>query len=283
MILPDFVLTSRANQICLYNGLDSIEQCPDKKHFESYPHDITYNFNSRGYRDQEWPTTLNELQNAIWCVGDSFTVGVGSPLTHTWPNILQQATQRRTINVSLDGASNMWIARKSRRIIEIVRPKNLIIHWSYISRREVDLDERIEQSWQDFYQSVADPSWPKCSWKDIDQLPSNIIDELTRVYGGWSENQIGDEDRRLMCINSTHEEDVENTIVLAKMLESLETETKIIHSFIPGFALNSKMFFLQMPGQVIPEFDRLDLARDHHHYDIKTSQYFVNQIMSLLN
>ena len=82
-----------------------------------YLHPITYNYNSRGFRDQEWPDSMTELREATWCVGDSFTVGLGSPVTHTWPNVLQQTLQKKTINVSMDGASNNLIARKVLKIL----------------------------------------------------------------------------------------------------------------------------------------------------------------------
>jgi hypothetical protein len=136
MILPDFILPSRVNQHWLYSGLDSIECCFDKKHFNLYPHAVEYKYNSRGFRDQEWPTDINELKQAVWCVGDSFTVGLGSPVEHTWPYQVSKQLGRRTINVSMDGASNMWIARKVIEIIESVSPELIIIQWSYTNRRE---------------------------------------------------------------------------------------------------------------------------------------------------
>ena len=140
MILPDFILPTRANQTWSYSGIDSPDHCLDKKYFASYSYAVEYCYNSRGYRDQEWPTTLSELQNAIWCVGDSFTVGLGNPVSHTWPYILQQGTQCRTINVSMDGASNNWMARKIKTLVEVVTPKIIIVQWSYVHRREKTQD-----------------------------------------------------------------------------------------------------------------------------------------------
>jgi hypothetical protein len=101
------------------SGMDSKEGCRNKQHFDSYPYAVEYRYNSRGYRDSEWPPTIEELKQCIWCVGDSFTVGLGSPLAHTWVNILQQRTGIRCINVSMDGASNEWMIRKINRILQI--------------------------------------------------------------------------------------------------------------------------------------------------------------------
>jgi hypothetical protein len=65
MILPDFVLPIRANAQWDYSGMDDPNFCLDPKHFKRYPYSVQYNFNSRGYRDAEWPQSLEELRNAI--------------------------------------------------------------------------------------------------------------------------------------------------------------------------------------------------------------------------
>jgi hypothetical protein len=283
MILPDFVLPSRVNQCWQYSGMDSFEHCSDKTHFKQYPHDITYNYNSRGFRDAEWPDTIEQLQSAIWCVGDSFTVGIGSPLEHTWPWILQQATQRRTINVSMDGASNMWIARKSLDIVNKIKPAHLIIQWSYVSRREKTIDVALDESWQEFYKNVADPSWPACTRLNIDGLPKKISEEIDQIHGKWSQN-ITDEMRRLPVIKSTVEDDIKNILDCMGLLSQIKS-TQIVHSFIPKFVPRTHQGIVeqQIAGLVIPEIQFLDLARDGYHYDIATSQEFVRQVTQCLS
>ena len=285
MILPDFVLPSRVNQTWLYSGIDSLENCLDKKHFESYPYDITYLYNSRGFRDAEWPDSMKELQEAIWCVGDSFTVGIGSPLTHTWPWILQQTAQRRTINVSMDGASNMWIARKSFDIVNKIKPAHLVIQWSYISRREYTINDALEKYWQVFYKDISDPSWPPPDSIDsIDQLPKKILEEICQIHGGWGESVIDDELRRLHTINCTVEDDMRNTLDCIGLLSQIKS-TQITHSFIPNFVPGTHRGIIesQIDGTVIPEIRHLDTARDGHHYDINTSRAFVQQIAQYLS
>jgi hypothetical protein len=284
MILPDFVLPSRVNQTWQYSGIDSLEHCMDKKHFKSYPHTITYNYNSRGFRDAEWPDKIEELQSAIWCVGDSFTVGVGSPLEHTWPWILQQTTQRRIINVSMDGASNMWIARKSIDIVNKIRPTYLVIQWSYISRREKPIDVAQEDAWQSFYKDIADSSWPACSIHNIDKLPKKILEEIDQIHGGWNKDGVSDEMRLLQTINCTVEDDIKNTLDCIGSL-SQNNSTKVIHSFIPDFAPKPHQGLVesQVNRLVISEIRRLDLARDGHHYDIATSREFVRQVAQYLS
>lgn len=136
MILPEFILGTWANALLYELATDSFEKCVNKKHFLQYPHDVVYKHNSRGFRDNEWPNDLNALQSSVWCIGDSFTVGVGSPIEHTWPYILGKNLSRSYINVSMPGASNSWIARKAVNVINVVRPDILAIQWSFLRRTE---------------------------------------------------------------------------------------------------------------------------------------------------
>ena len=137
MILENLQIPELKNKVYKESGLDSFDHCIDKNYFLNYPHQITYSYNSRGYRDGEWPTDT-ELSECIWSIGDSFTVGLGSPYEHIWPQVLQKNLNHRVINVSMDGASNRWISRKTIEIIKEVNPKNIIVMWSYTHRRELD-------------------------------------------------------------------------------------------------------------------------------------------------
>jgi len=133
-------LVPYANQTFLTSGMDSPEEqlrrSGSTDWFDNYPHEVVYNFNSRGFRDAEWPESIDDLKQSIWCVGDSFTVGLGANYKHTWPYILQEKTQRRTINVSMDGASNARIAINASYILYDLQPEHMVIHWSYTHRRE---------------------------------------------------------------------------------------------------------------------------------------------------
>ena len=285
MILPDFVLPSRVNQCWEYSGIDSWENCADKDHFNQYPHTVTYQYNSRGFRDQEWPNSMEELKNAIWCMGDSFTVGLGSPLEHTWPGLLQKQIGQRTINVSMDGASNNWIARKTVDILQKINPTHLVIQWSFINRRELTIKEVANQWWNDFYRAVRDPSWPDCNNLDeFHQLPLRIKEEIVNDH--IMPPTPADEDCRIQHLQyATVDDDLHNTIECIELVNNSITDTKIIHSFIPAFSPNP-MKILQYLDQhqikYIPEFLKIDLARDGFHYDILTSQMFIDQIIDNL-
>lgn len=284
MILPDLVLPSRQNQVWQESGMDSLESCFDKNHFKSYPHQVEYHYNSRGFRDAEWP---ENLQDSTWCVGDSFTVGLGSPIEHIWPRILQNCTGQRTINVSMDGASNNWISRRSIDIIQLVNPVTLIIQWSYIERREKP--NIVDQFWEKFYANVRDPTWPKhVRLQDFDTLPYEIQNEiLTQHNQNWKFG-LSDEHRILPYIKSIDEEDVENTINCIESVNQSAGSTKVIHSFIPQFVNKQykQLFETELSNTsnslIIPEIEPVDIARDGHHYDINTATNFIDQVTQLL-
>jgi hypothetical protein len=284
MILQDFVLKTRTYPTIANWGRD--ECLPkNKEHYLNFPYKVDYRFNSRGYRDLDWPDSIDELKNAIWCIGDSFTVGIGSPFNHTWPQVLQQRTGIRTINVSMDGASNEWIVRKINRLIEIVAPANIVALWSYFHRRE-----------------------------DTDITKS---DEDRRVYGGRSTDE-EDYNNFMNCINLTKQHNsltqITNfTIPDAQSCYDLQlTWNNFRGPDWPHQTPKNSIEFLQLPDFIkieiielldidaqfrsllkrndvfdnykqienILEVPRLDLARDGYHFDIKTSNWLVDQILS---
>lgn len=290
MILPDFILPSYQNKIYVELGMDDYKFCIDKKHFISYPYNIRYKFNDRGYRDLDWPEDIDQLKRAIWCIGDSFTLGLGSPLEHTWPYLLQKETNRRIINVSLNGASNNWISRKTLDILNIICPDTVVIHWSYTHRREKPIEEIHKAKWKEFYNNVKDESWPKDP-ESIDELPANIQEEINSQHdtSNWR-NQFFDEERREFVgggpVDSSYFKDIEDTVNNVAAVETGNAHTNLIHSVIPRFSYEKHSEFANNEikncvKKFIPEFKQLDIARDGHHYDIKTSRYFVDQITKL--
>lgn len=145
--IADLCLTSRAGTTVTNTGMDCLRYCRDRQHYLSYPHEISYQFNSRGFRDHEWP---QDLVNCIWCIGDSYTVGIGQPFSEIWPQQLCSLTGQRTVNISMDGASNAWIARRAAQILDNIRPRIMILHWSFLHRREdkrTDITDEHRRIW----------------------------------------------------------------------------------------------------------------------------------------
>lgn len=189
-MLGDLKLSTRVNQCWMYSGLDSPEECIDKNHFRNYPYEIDYNYNSRGFRDNEWPPT-DDLKESIWCVGDSFTVGLGQPFEHIWPQVLQTKLKRRTINISMDGASNDWIFRRSKQILEEINPKILIIMWSYLHRRENTNDELLDEDrrlfWEEspYLTDLDDYLHWKTQVSEITKISNTLIQFAIPNYCPW--------------------------------------------------------------------------------------------------
>lgn len=131
-MIDTVLVTNKINASFSSSGLDTLARCLNKEWFTQYPYTVNYNYNSRGFRDTEWP---DSLADAIWCIGDSFTVGIGAPIEHTWPYLLAQATGICTVNISMDGASNDWISNMSNIVSKHITPRHIIHQWSYIHRR----------------------------------------------------------------------------------------------------------------------------------------------------
>ena len=220
--LDDLQITGMIGYRSIWHGIDSPDACEDLDHFRQYPHTVLYRYNSRGFRDQEWP---DDLATAVWCLGDSFTVGLGSPVSHTWPQQLALLSQRRVINISMNGASNQWIHRRALQIIDAVQPTNMVIMWSYLHRRE--------------------------------DANTELTDEERRIYNEPSTDQ---QDLQMLCdqINSFN-----------------ATGTNILHTAVPFFA----PYEMIVPPELnILTVEKLDLARDGLHFDIKTSSWLANQL-----
>jgi hypothetical protein len=281
MILPDFILSGRVNQRWQYSGIDSLEQCLDPSWFKQYPHNVEYVYNSRGFRDQEWPDSVEELSNCVWCIGDSFTVGIGSPVEHTWPYLLQQSSEQRTINVSLDGASNNWIAKKILSLLQTVAPKVIAIHWSFFHRRELSYEVARDIVWPNFYQSIKDPSWPDCDeFKNFTNLPDYIKKEIHEIHK--FNDQINDEARRVHLAMDTTENDIANTYDCIIDVERNKGSTTLIHSFIPNAFVGSIQSIKNLDIVLLNDVVQKDYARDGFHYGPITSQNLVNQTLRQL-
>ena len=280
--LCDFYIPELANLICSESGSDSEKRCLNLAHFKQYPWPIEYHYNSRGFRDAEWPESPAELQNAIWVVGDSFTVGLGSPAEHTWPQVLAQKTGRRVINVSMDGASNAWISRRARAIIDQVAPDNVIVMWSYLHRTESadhnlsDLARRQHYSTVDpvdhlmnFEQCVAQLQNTRIHWHFIPDHFVQCFGDSARMY-----QDIGDPSWPPAPWTWSEFEQLPDHIQKELKDESAWHMLKLTLEF--------QTIALRLGPPVIHRLEVLDLARDGHHFDIQTSTSLVNHIIPAL-
>jgi hypothetical protein len=235
-ILSDFIIPQLSGLTLDTTGHDTFKYALDKNHFNNYPYNISYKYNVRGYRDDEWPENLSDC---IWCVGDSFTSGVGQPYEHIWPQVLAKILKIRTINISMDGASNDWISRKIVRIADIIKPKLIIAQWSYINRREskITADKLNDYNRRIWYVKEIQSS------EDVENLIGNIKNGLRA------------------CNNQT------------TLLNSF------IPGFMDDAYINHFEDEFEKLNALRVNYEVLDLARDGHHYDILTATNFVDNLM----
>jgi hypothetical protein len=277
MILSSLVLPSRVNQRWKFSAMDHINKCFDKHHFVSYPHEITYHYNSRGFRDQEWPESIEELENAVWCIGDSFTVGLGSSVERTWPVCLSKITGHRVINVSMDGASNEWISRTAEKIIQEIKPRYLAIMWSYTHRREhTDSSLNDEQRRMHFGNQLQAESLDLAAdWKNFLHCKEKI-DLLTNSSVQFSIPAFHYDPDAVdihACWDAVRDKDWPPAPNDLNDLNSLPdwilTELDKSHNCLKGIQQQLTKYMIMSPMQV----DRLDIARDGHHFDLITAEW----------
>lgn len=279
MLLSDFVLESRINAQWAYSGIDTESKCKDKNHFKNYPHKVEYTYNSRGFRDAEWPESIDELKNAIWCIGDSFTVGIGSPIEHTWPYLLQQKTGRRCINVSMDGASNEWIVRKTQRLIKEINPDKIVIMWSYVHRRE-NKDESLSDEDRRIHEVDS------TEIEDLIKLKSCIRSTLrpgithTLIPGAYASQDHIDTTYNNVS-GSSWPQKILNRTIFESLPAGIVTELKLKYKIYDEISKSIEMVELIEECKNIfglIEVPQLDYARDHHHFDKLTSLWLVEKI-----
>ena len=270
--------------------MDSPDSCLDKKHFLEYPYPVDYQYNSRGFRDAEWPTSQQELQEAIWCVGDSFTAGIGQPFDHIWPQVLSRRLLTRTINVSMDGASNDWICRRAAQIQTEVQPRLMAVMWSYTHRRE-SADQTLDDEqrrvfarsvsaeddflhWLNFRPKLRNRATKVIEFTIPDFAPGHLLSPQLYLQHMWAAVKDISWPR---CPETLAEFDSLPDRILNELrdLHGCYTAMRCLFS-APDIEIPS------MIDEVIHVTERLDWARDHHHFDILTSQWIVNQMLQRL-
>lgn len=275
LILPDLVLPSLVNLHRQYHGMDCFMRCRDRNHFKNFPYPIEYRFNSRGFRGAEWPKSMPELQDAIWCIGDSYTTGIGSPLSHTWPFRLGAKINKPVLNVSLAGCSNEWIADTVERVAAAVNPRHMVIMWSLTRRRQhPDTSLSPEDRRLPYSNSQVDEDWENflhCK-KRVDTAINALqfaipefhagIAHLTRLWNDirgpdWPEEP------------PTFMEELHRlpTAVLAEIKDAHQCYERIRQVIEPG----------------VIKTPQLDRSRDGYHFGLITAEWVASQAADRLS
>ena len=281
--ISKLIIPQLANRQFDYTGMDSLNSCLDRELFTHWPHTIDYRYNSRGFRDQEWP---QDLQSAIWCLGDSFTAGIGSCFEHTWPQVLAQHSQRRVITVAMDGASNEWIARTACDVYDLAGPSDIVIMWSYLQRREhpdsnlSDSDRRLHavrsNMAQDFenFRVCRKQVHTHCTGANLIEL---IIPNFAVSFDNntWSKLRAPSWPQLLP-----------STLKLFKDLSpEIVAELRTLHGMDVDQLRELYTIQHQHPEYLsgVTKVEYLDRARDGHHFDLVTAEWVAKQVQNLLN
>lgn len=113
-----------------------------RQYFESRqwhkPGAITYEFNSEGFRSPEFEPD-GELMLALGC---SYTMGIGLPVSDTWPFLLAQQLGMQFANLGWGGASGDYCYRMAEYWIPQLRPRLVVLLNPPESRMEILIDSQ---------------------------------------------------------------------------------------------------------------------------------------------
>lgn len=284
---------------------DRLDLCASKRHWLTYPNDIEYRFNSRGFRDTEWPDSAQELSRALYCFGDSEAVGIGRALCHTLSGEIQSQSHHRCLNISALGTSNAWQARQARYVLERMPQARVIMHWTFLWRRELAIDSaevqsKLQQEWREFYQAIRDSSWPPCDhYQEFDSLPTQIREEIKKEFRydhtsfdisddytisvAPMRGDLARQSRRDHWDEHSEQQDLDD---FAQALDLLRPwQHRVIHTWIPLAAEDAVMarVYQLCEGMVyVPMQPVLDLARDGFHYGRETAAAIARKVVMLL-
>jgi len=126
---PKHFNSDMAGQQVLWNGLDTFElyqknlaeRYEDLKQYGWIDKQIVYEFNSHGFRADQFNTT----QASLVSLGCSHTFGVGCNIENTWAHLVSSALNLKNFNLGVGGSSNdtafrlaqYWIPKLNPRIV----------------------------------------------------------------------------------------------------------------------------------------------------------------------
>jgi len=135
-----------------------------------------YHFNNYGFRSNE-DFHLDNEPNEAWCFGCSHTEGLGLPLQHTWPYLLQKETSMKVKNFGVSGSGGETAWRLIRNWVEnsTYKPEHIYILGFHHPRIEVLYTDEIYEGGYKWVQVNA--STKEAMTKDLDKPLLEIIDK----------------------------------------------------------------------------------------------------------
>lgn len=250
---------------------------------------IIYSFNSRGFRDGEWP---DDLSGTIWCVGDSEMIGTGVSQQHTIPSQMSQLSSRPAVNVSIIRASNDWIARQCHCLLDCLPDARIVLQWSFTTRSELSLEAARDHELVGLYAAIKDTDWPVIKgFGDLGRLPRHIRDEVLRdpycqkiqaMTGPQETGQIHYKKELLL-----DQAGARHLLDLIDAIQSRRVPAQIIHAFVPRFAdaHERDLIYTHLRDRrvpFIPEYQPTDHGRDRQHSGPKTYGAFARTVLDSL-
>lgn len=272
----------RENKTSQWFATDQLESCDP-----SWVNPIEYSFNSRGFRDREWPS---DLTNVIWFVGGSELLGTGVAYQDAPPRVVENLTQRRCIDISIQRASNNWIARQVHNILDSdANPQTIVVQWSFTTRWELSKQQAKDQELQWLYQAIKLDNWPEQikSFAEYEKLPEEIqytiaqdeyFQKICNMSGAEESGQI--HYKKELLFNWAG---AKHTLDLVRQIEQKRNLTQVIYTFVPKFAEPDEREFVykeldKIGADYIPEYNQIDLARDRSHSGPETFKLFGRRI-----
>lgn len=136
--------------------------------------DITYRFNSRGFRSCELTNVPDKIN--ILISGCSHTLGVGLAVEQTWPHILCSMIENSVLhNVAIGGGSGDYVSRSIFLADQILQADMFFILWPDTSRFEFYSETRCNLSL-----CVHDATYPQI-WLNETHHHNNYLKNLAFI------------------------------------------------------------------------------------------------------
>jgi hypothetical protein len=181
----------------------------------------------------------------------------------------------------MDGASNMWIARLVNLIQKEIDPKNIIVMWSYVHRREhKDQNLNNEQRRVHAVKSTCVEDLLDLKYCTAMINHSNTIQltipKYTNIFDYQSQwENIRGVDWPVRAPTTLTEMLALPRFVQVELKENFQTWIDLQQS------IEQQILLSNLENNFI-KVNQLDLARDGHHFDLITSQWVVDQISQRL-
>jgi hypothetical protein len=173
--MHNIIIPRYANLTCSELGHDSPQHVGNK--FCNYT-PVQYHFNANGFRTHDFSEIDSDC---ILVFGDSFTLGLGTNIENRFTDVMQQQLGLKVFNISLNGASNDWIARRVVDMLNFVQPRAVVIHYTFSHRRE-----HADTTWFDDERTLCEPQYTDLenfyNWQKNFNLIVNTVGHIPLIH-----------------------------------------------------------------------------------------------------